>query len=160
VLIVYASVTGNASKWADELGSILRSAANVHFVDACRAKINSPEGAEVLAKIQSSTLTVFVSSTQGNGELPGECRQFFSSLFDANGYIFAKKQCAVLGFGSSAYPIFCGAAVHLSNKLAYNNAEEIVTRGQCDAVKGEASTFYSWVSFVWQKGDILDRLSI
>lgn len=157
ILIIYASVTGNAAKWADELGSILRSAANIRFVDACRVKINSPEGAEALDKIQSSSLNIFVSSTQGNGEVPSESRQFFSSLLEDNAHIWVNKQCAVLGFGSSAYPIFCGAAAQLLASLATNGAEQIVTPGQCDAVKGEASTFYNWVScLAWQKSDEYD----
>lgn len=146
-MIVIASVTGNTSKWADLLGSILRSAVNIRFVDACRVKMNSSEAAQALAMIQSSSLILFLTSTQGNGELPIESHQFFSHLFgDNKRNIWAHKQCAVLGFGSSAYPIFCGAAIHLSDTLAYHGADEIVTLGKCDAVKGETSTFYNWVS--------------
>ena len=143
VLVVYASVTGNAAKYASELGSILRSGSNVSFFDACG--VNASEDSDILPLIDSAMLTVFVASTQGNGELPSLSQKFFSFLFGENGHVLSGKQCAVLGFGSSSYPIFCGAAVHLSKKLAEQGAVEVIDRGQCDAVKGEATTFYDWV---------------
>ena len=41
----------------------------------------------------------------------------------------------VPGFGSSAYPIFCGGAAEISRQLAASRAKEVVSRGECDAVK-------------------------
>ena len=38
------------------------------------------------------------------------------------------------GFGSSAYPIFCGGAALLSRMLSASRAKEVVSRGECDAV--------------------------
>jgi sulfite reductase alpha subunit-like flavoprotein len=144
VLIIYASVTGNAAKYASDLGAILRSGCNVSFVDACG--VNSSVDQETLCLIESSTLTIFVSSTQGNGELPSLSQKFFSTLFDHSGHILKGRNCAVLGFGSTAYPVFCGAAAHLSSKLAEQGAQEVVVRGQCDAVEGESPAFYQWTS--------------
>ncbi|KAL7542688.1 hypothetical protein ACHAXR_011997 [Thalassiosira sp. AJA248-18] len=141
VLIIYASVTGNAAKYAADLGAILRSCSNVSFFDACGVF-----EADAMTLIQSSTLTIFVSSTQGNGELPSLAHKFFSFLFDKNGRVLTGKQCAVLGFGSTAYPVFCGAAIHLSKKLAEVHADEVIPRGECDSVKGEAGTFYDWTT--------------
>ncbi|KAL7552363.1 hypothetical protein ACHAWF_015597 [Thalassiosira exigua] len=144
VLIIYASVTGNAATYASDLGAILRSGCNVSFVDACG--VNSSLDQEPLRLIESSTLTIFVSSTQGNGELPSLSQKFFSNLFDHSGHLLKGRNCAVLGFGSTAYPVFCGAAAHLSSKLAEQGAQEVVVRGQCDAVEGETSAFYQWTS--------------
>ena len=92
VLIIYASVTGNAAKYASELGSILASAYNVSFFDACGVS-----KMDVGKLFEAATLTIFVSSTMGNGELPSQSRKFFSMLFDEP--YLANKQCAVLGFG-------------------------------------------------------------
>jgi len=142
LLIVYASITGNAAKHASDLGAILRPCAQVSFFDACG--INPPK--EVIPLIQSATLTIFISSTQGNGELPSTSHKFFSFLFDKNRSLLNGKQCAVLGFGSSAYPIFCGAATHLSKKLSENGAKEVVPRGECDSVKGERKEFNDWTA--------------
>jgi sulfite reductase alpha subunit-like flavoprotein len=145
VAIVYASVTGNAAKYASDLGAILRSSCNVSFVDACGA--NAAEDIlEGFPLIEVATLVIFVTSTQGNGELPSLARKFFSILFDKNGIILRGKHCAVLGFGSSSYPIFCGAASELSKMLAKVDAKEVVPRGLCDSVKGEGPTFYNWTT--------------
>lgn len=142
IVIAYASVTGNVRKWANELGSILCSASNVHFVDTFSNKSLSPT---ILDQMKSSLVTIFVTSTQGNGELPSQAQKCLSFLFEQNGDLFAGKSYSVLGFGSSAYPIFCGGAVRLSKMLAQCGAVEIIPRGECDAVKGEAPTFYDWV---------------
>lgn len=101
IVIVYASVTGNCAKYASDLGSILRCGANVSFFDACGGIDKS-----VLSLIESSSCTVFVSSTQGNGELPSQSKKFFSYLFTDNGNILSGKQCAVLGFGCK-FVCFC-----------------------------------------------------
>ncbi len=115
------------------------------FVDAC--SVNAAEDMlEVFPLVQAATLVIFVSSTQGNGELPSLARKFFSILFDKNGSILCGKHCAVLGFGSSSYPIFCGAASQLSKMLAKVNAKEVVSQGQCDSVKGEGPTFHHWTT--------------
>ena len=143
-VIVYASVTGNAAKYASDLGSILRTSCNVSFFDACGA--NAAEDSDIHSLIKSSTMTIFVTSTQGNGELPSLSTKFFSLLFDEHPHLLRRKKCAVLGFGSSAYPIFCGAAAYLSKKLAEAEAKEVIHRGQCDAVKGESQEFYKWTS--------------
>ena len=42
--------------------------------------------------------------------------------------------------------MFCGGAVFLSDKLAEIGANEIVPRGECDAVSGEATTFHRWTT--------------
>lgn len=144
LLIVYASVTGNSARYASDLGSILRSCCNVTFFDACGTTGQGP--ADILPLIESSTLTVFVSSTQGNGELPSLSQKLFTFLFDKNGSCLSGKKVAVLGFGSSAYPVFCGAAMHLSKKLTENRAIEVIPRGECDSVKGEAITFNAWTT--------------
>ena len=137
-------VSGNAAKYASDLGAIMRTSFNVTFFDACG--LNAAADLEVLSSVASSYLIIFVSSTQGNGELPSLSNKFFTSLFDKHGNLLHGKSCAVLGFGSSSYPVFCGAAVHLSKRLAEVNSKEIVHRGECDSVKGEARTFFDWIT--------------
>ena len=140
VLIIYASVTGNAARYASELGSILRSCYNVSFFDACGINM------DVALLVETATLTIFVSSTQGNGELPSLSHKFFSLLFNDHNHLLTGKQCAVLGFGNSNYPIFCGAGAEISRKLRKIGAKEVIRRGECDAVQGESSTFYDWAT--------------
>ena len=95
ILIIYASVTGNAASYAYDLGAILSSSCNVNFFDACG--VNASKDGKVLSLIETSTLTIFVSSTQGNGELPSLARKFFTFLFYDNGHVLSGKQVAVLG---------------------------------------------------------------
>ncbi|KAL9178842.1 hypothetical protein ACHAXT_003973 [Thalassiosira profunda] len=144
VLIVYSSVTGNAAKWASDLGGILRASCNITFFDACG--VNAARDANILDLIEQSALTIFVTSTQGNGELPSLASKFFSFLFDENSHVLAGKQTACLGFGSSAYPIFNGAIDLLKKRLKKSKAKELIPSGKCDAVKGEASVFYEWAA--------------
>jgi len=143
VVIVYASVTGNAAKHAGELAHILRQCSNITFFDACSA--NAALDEDILHHIGAASLVIFVSSTQGNGEIPSLSKKFFSLLFsDENGYLLADKKAAVLAFGSSAYPMFCNAGLLISDMLKKCGANEIVPRANCDAVKGEATTFFNW----------------
>ena len=149
ILILYSSVTGNAAAYAAKLGSILRACAQVSFFDCCGS--SSVHDLQIMSSIDSATLCIFVTSTQGNGELPSLCRKFFSTLFDKRGHLLSGKNCAVLGFGSSAYPIFCGGAAELSRKISENGGREIVPRGSCDAVKGEEITFKRWTATLVEK---------
>lgn len=143
VVIVYASVTGNSAKHAGELAHILRQCSNITFFDACSA--NAALDEDILHHIGAASLVIFVSSTQGNGEIPSLSKKFFSLLFsDENGYLLADKKAAVLAFGSSAYPMFCNAGLLISDMLKKCGATEIVPRANCDAVKGEATTFFNW----------------
>jgi len=149
VLILYASVTGNAAAYASKLGSTLRACCQVSFFDCCGT--NSAGDLQIMSLIDSATLCIFITSTQGNGELPSLSRKFFLNLFGKNGHALFDKNCAVLGFGSSAYPIFCGAAAELSRSITENGGREIVPRGLCDAVKGEDLTFQSWTATLVKK---------
>ncbi len=144
ILILYASVTGNAAAYAAKLGSILRACSHVTFFDCCGP--NSADDLEIMSQINSATLSIFITSTQGNGELPSQSRKFFSTLFSKKSHVLVDKNCAVLGFGCSAYPIFCGAAVELSREITVNGGIEIVPSGLCDAVKGEDTTFRTWTA--------------
>eukprot|EP00984_Skeletonema_dohrnii_P013822 scaffold5777_cov144-Skeletonema_dohrnii-CCMP3373.AAC.4 len=151
ILILYASVMGNAAEYASKLGSILRKCSQVTFFDCCGT--NSADDLEIMSLVKSASLCIFISSTQGNGELPSLSRKFFSTLFGKKGHdhILLEKNCAVLGFGSSAYPIFCGAATELSRKIAESGGWEIVPSGLCDAVKGEGITFQTWTATLLDK---------
>ena len=117
----------------------LSKCCNIEFFDACSANAASDE--KIMGHVEESSLVIFLTSTQGNGEIPALAEKFFSFLFDTNGHLLKKKETAVLGFGSSAYPIFCGGAAKISEKLAEVGAIELIPRGECDAVKGESKSF-------------------
>lgn len=141
-LIVYASVTGNAAKYASDLGTVLTKGCNVSYFDACAA--NLVQDSLIVSSITAAKLIIFVSSTQGNGEIPPLSQKFFSALWK-HGHLLEGKKVAVLGFGSSAYPIFCGAGIYLASKMVEHKAIQVTPLGKCDSVKGEASMFYEWM---------------
>ena len=124
----------------------LNKCCDTTFFNACG--INAPTDPHIMSSVQAATMVIFMFSTQGNGEIPSLSEKFFSLLFGANKHILKGKECAVLGFGSSAYPIFCGGAAFISKMLAKSGAIEVVPQGKCDAVKGEAQAFQKWTSML------------
>ena len=117
----------------------LSKCCNIEFFDACSANAASDE--KIMGHVEESSLVIFLTSTQGNGDIPSLAEKFFSLLFNTNGHLLKKKETAVLGFGSSAYPIFCGGAAKISEKLDQVGAIELIPLGKCDAVKGESKSF-------------------
>lgn len=47
--------------------------------------------------------------------------------------------------------MFCGGAAYVSSRLTEVGANEIVSRGECDAVRGEAPAFHSWINSLISK---------
>ncbi len=157
VLIICASVTGNSTKHAGELAHLLRQCSNITFFDACGA--NAALDEDIMHHLRAASLVIFVISTQGNGEIPSLSAKFFSFLFGENRHLLTSKKTAVLAFGSSAYPIFCGAGAYISNMLEKYGATEVVPRANCDAVKGEATTFFDWTCKLVEKWACLNPSS-
>ena len=125
LLIIYASVTGTATRFAGEVGQIMRAFANVSFFDAC---LFDPQNLEVFDLIDQSTLVLFASSTHGNGDVPPQSTRFFSTLFGERASLLEGKRCGVLGFGSSAYPGMCeewrlGFSRYLANIYSNSRAQ-------------------------------------
>ena len=112
------------------------------YFDACGTNAILDE--KIWTKVEEASLCIFITSTQGNGELPSLSRKFFATLFDKKAHLITDKHCAVLGFGSSAYPVFCGAAEELSFLIFQHGGFEVVPCGKCDAITGEETTFNQW----------------
>ena len=112
------------------------------YFDACGT--NAVLNKKIWTNVEEASLCIFITSTQGNGELPSLSRKFFATLFDKKADLIMDKHCAVLGFGSSAYPIFCGAAEELSLLIFQHGGFEVVPYGKCDAITGEETTFNQW----------------
>lgn len=59
--------------------------------------MNAASDEGIMNHVKAATLIIFVTSTQGNGELPSLAKKFFMVLFDKNGSLLSGKDCAVLG---------------------------------------------------------------
>ena len=143
--IVYASVTGNARSYAARLHSLLSKYASVSLVstDDVKSGEDFTKFKQVVFKARS---VIFLSSTYGNGELPASADKLIKRLLeDQNRALFEAKKVAILGFGSSAYPVFCGAADRIDQALVSSlGAIKLVETGKCDNINNELRTFNLW----------------
>jgi sulfite reductase alpha subunit-like flavoprotein len=67
--------------------------------------------------------------------------------------VLAGKPCATLGFGSSQYPRFCGAANTLAAAASAAGAQSLLHVGKCDAEGDQEADFRPWA------GELLERLA-
>lgn len=123
-LILYGSETGNAQEVAEELGALaerLRFATHVSElnhsepVSAVRLRVRQDRWLTIRDRQEtlfSYTLTIFVVSTTGQGDLPANARGFWKALLlkklpptYLNGVNFV-----IFGLGDSSYPKYVHAA--------------------------------------------------
>lgn len=125
VLILYGSETGNAQEVAEELGALaerLRFATHVSELNQSKPVSTIRHGhrcrdimtdtRNIQDALSSYTLTIFVVSTTGQGDLPANARAFWKALLlkklpptYLNGVNFA-----IFGLGDSSYPKYVYAA--------------------------------------------------
>ncbi|KAJ5716369.1 hypothetical protein N7493_008280 [Penicillium malachiteum] len=142
VLILYGSETGNAQEVAEELGAVterLRFATHVSELNQVKPEI-----------LFNYTLTIFVVSTTGQGDLPANARTFWKSLLlkrlpptFLNGVNFAS-----FGLGDSSYPKFNWAVRKLYKRLLQLGANDIYPTGEADQQhpEGLEGTFLPWIA--------------
>ncbi|KAJ5087793.1 hypothetical protein N7456_011409 [Penicillium angulare] len=141
-LILYGSETGNAQEVAEELGAVAeRLRFSTHVSELNQVK------PEVLCNY---TLTIFVVSTTGQGDLPANARAFWKSLLlkklpptYLNGVDFAS-----FGLGDSSYPKFNWAVRKLYKRLLQLGANDIYPTGEADQQhpEGLEGTFLPWLA--------------
>ncbi|MEO1070235.1 MAG: sulfite reductase flavoprotein subunit alpha, partial [Cyanobacteria bacterium J06638_6] len=93
-------------------------------------------------------LLLIVTSTFGNGEMPGNGQQFLQGLQQQLAEALTGVNYAVLGIGSTVYEHFCAAGMTLHKLLARKGANPLVPLHKADAVKGQAATFQEWLGLV------------
>ncbi|KAJ5663374.1 hypothetical protein N7507_004105 [Penicillium longicatenatum] len=151
VLILYGSETGNAQEVAEELGAVTERLRFVtHVSELNQVK---PE------TLSSYTITIFVVSTTGQGDLPANARTFWKSLLlkklsptFLNGVNFAS-----FGLGDSSYPKFNWAVRKLYKRLLQLGANDIYPTGEADQQhpEGLEGTFLPWIADF--RKNLLDR---
>ncbi|KAJ5099827.1 Oxidoreductase FAD/NAD(P)-binding [Penicillium argentinense] len=141
-LILYGSETGNAQEVAEELGSL---AERLRFVTHV-SELNHAS-ADTLS---SYTVTIFVISTTGQGDLPANARKFWKSLLlkklsptYLNGVNFT-----TFGLGDSSYPKFNWAVRKLYKRLIQLGGNDIYPTGEADQQhpEGLEGTFIPWAT--------------
>ena len=138
ILILYASETGTAEGFARKAARQLqRYKAKVMALDEYNA--------DTLA---SEKLLLIVTSTFGNGEIPGNGKKFVQWLKKQPAGSLEGLSYSILGIGSTVYEHFCAAAISVDKTLAKAGANRIVPLHKGDEIKGQADTFKQWLGLV------------
>ncbi|KAJ6155638.1 hypothetical protein N7470_006204 [Penicillium chermesinum] len=135
-LILYGSETGNAQEVAEELGVLTeRMRFATHVAELNQSEPNA---------LSSYTLTIFVVSTTGQGDLPANARKFWKALLlkKLPPTYLAGINFAAFGLGDSSYPKFNWAVRKLHKRLIQLGGNEIYPTGEADQQhpEGIAST--------------------
>lgn len=136
-VIVFASVGGTTRRYAGKLyAALVQCEATVALVDAETIDVN--DDGQRLAK---ADILIIISSTYGSGQVPSGAAGLVSVLHQLD---LADKRCALLGFGSSNYPKFCGAIVTLEAAVKESRGRLVCETGTCDAVQDQHASFCEW----------------
>lgn len=138
VLILYASETGTAEGFAQKAARQLqRYKAKVMALDEYNADTLAYE-----------KLLLIITSTFGNGEIPGNGKKFLQCLKKQPTGSLEGLNYSVLGIGSTVYEHFCAAGISVDKALAKAGANRIVPLHKGDEIKGQADTFQQWLGLV------------
>ncbi|KAJ5908406.1 Oxidoreductase FAD/NAD(P)-binding [Penicillium taxi] len=142
VLILYGSETGNAQEVAEELGALTeRLRFNTHISELNQSKPDA---------LLSHTLTIFVVSTTGQGDLPANARAFWKLLLlkRLSSTYLKGADFATFGLGDSSYPKFNWAIRKLYKRLLQLGANDIYPTAEADQQhpEGLEGTFIPWMT--------------
>ncbi|WP_375512546.1 nitric oxide synthase oxygenase [uncultured Nostoc sp.] len=138
ILILYASETATAE-------GLARKAARQ--LQRFRPKVMALDeyNTDTLA---SEKLLLIVTSTFGNGEIPGNGKKFLQWLKKQPARSLDGLNYSVMGIGSTVYENFCAAGISLDKGLAKAGGNCIVPLHKGDEIKGQADTFKQWLGLV------------
>lgn len=122
-LIVYGTETGNAKKVASKLqANFKKEKINAKSVDIFQFDVK---------KLEKETLILFIISTQGEGELPLNAKDFYEKLKSSNVNL-NQLSYTVFGLGDSSYPLFCEAGRLLDEVLEEKGAKRLLPLVKAD----------------------------
>lgn len=123
LLILYATVTGNAESCANTIADAARPL-------GFEPRVWSVEGFDVNQLANESTV-LFSVSTYGEGDPPDQAVQFYDDLQKLGGTL-PNLRYAIYALGDSSYSDFCGFGKKLDNELSVRGAQPIVDRADND----------------------------
>lgn len=137
VLILYATVSGNAEELARAAAAELRAKGRACVVE------NAADFAAV--RLREFDAALVIASTWGEGEPPPDAAGFYAALA-APELRLESLRYAVLALGSSSYRDFCAAGRLIDERLAARGARRLLPRRDCDT-KFKAD-FQAWLQQV------------
>jgi uncharacterized iron-regulated membrane protein/flavodoxin len=124
VLILYATVTGNAESLADKLaGSLRREGFTSEVRDMAQCQPNV---------LTESNCVLMVVSTYGDGEPPDGVIPFWQALVHGNGLNLSGVRFSVLALGNTTFDHFCKCGREFDDALERHGATRIYPRVDCD----------------------------
>ncbi|KIW71375.1 hypothetical protein PV04_03551 [Phialophora macrospora] len=141
-LILYGTETGTSQDMAEEVGRTLE---RLHFD-------TTVEGLDAVpyADLHAYNFTVFVVSTTGQGDFPGNARLFWTSLLrrKLTPATLLGVRYALVGVGDSSYPKFNFAARKLDKRLRQLGAAEMIPPCEADEQgdEGTEGAFLAWLA--------------
>ncbi|NLH82133.1 MAG: nitric oxide synthase [Phyllobacteriaceae bacterium] len=132
VLVVHASQTGTATRFAEATGRALAASGEKVAV--------TPLGTLRPEDLQRRRIVLILVSSTGDGELPDTARAFVETLAPE---ALAGVRCAVFALGDRSYAHFCGGAERLRTALRVAGAEEAMPPVYADG--DPTSAWQSWL---------------
>ena len=137
ILILYGSETGTAESYARQ------TARRLHAHRPLVMTLNEFDPAEL-----DGERVLVVTSTFGNGELPGNATLFLDRIRELPDGGFKRLDFSVMALGSTVYAHFCAGGVTLDRELARVGGNRLASLYQGDEIKGQAETFRQWLDLM------------
>lgn len=138
ILILFGSETGTAEGFARRASRQLA---------AYRPKVAALDDYN-FDQLINEKLLLIITSTFGNGEVPGNGQQFMQRLKQQSSGSLDGLNYSVLGIGSTVYEHFCAAGTTINKALAKAGANAVVPLHKGDEIKGQADTFKQWLGLI------------
>ena len=138
IMILYGSETGTAEGFARQTARRLnRFRPRVLALDEFNP-----------AELPQMQFVLVVTSTFGDGELPGNARKFHAWIREQPRGAFEGLNFSVMAIGSTVYPNFCAAGATLERELMRIGGNRVVPMHKGDEIRGQADTFRQWLDLV------------
>ena len=160
VTILYGTETGQSKKFANQTMDIFMSS----FL--CTLRPLDYDG--LYQEIEASDITLFISSTFGNGDAPAMAEAFNSELKrvvreSKYGTVEAWLQglnYAVFGLGSSAYVDLAAFGHFIDSSLSSLGGNQLTPLGVGDELKNQKGSFRAWVTKTFQAAVKLFNINV
>lgn len=129
--IIYGTETGNSKKVSSQLLTGFKK----NKIQAKTADVFQYD----IAKLAKESHTLFVMSTQGEGEFPQNAVAFYDKLTKSDADLSHLKY-AVLGLGDTSYPLYCYAGELLDAALEKLGAQRMLPLVKADVDYAETVT--------------------